>query len=99
MSQNMSITVLTILIIAAGFYFMYGGSFSAQKVDLAAFQAQCDKYRDADQGAYKPEELQMLISEINYLVEGEVADIKDPARKNLKTCANELSLKLAKNKS
>lgn len=99
MSPNMSVTILTILIIAAGFYFMYGGSFSTQQVNLAAFQEQCDRYREAEPGSYRTEDMQMLVSEINYLVEAEVADIKDSARKKLKTCANELSVKLANNKN
>jgi hypothetical protein len=94
MSQNMSITLLTVLIIAAGFYFMQGGFFSGQQFDIAAYQAMCDKYKTAGQGVYKQEEMQMLVNEINYLISEEVDDIKDPARKQLKQCAQALSANL-----
>jgi len=92
-SQNMSMTVLTILIIAAGFYFMYGSPFSSQQVDMPAYQALCDKYRTAEQGKYRQDEIQMLINEINYLFPDEVATIKDPATRELKKCALALPIK------
>lgn len=91
MSQNMSITVLTILIIGAGFYFMYGSPFSTQKVDMSAYQSLCDKYRTAGEGKYKQDEVQMLVNEINYLFPDELEAIKDPAVKELKKCAQTLS--------
>ena len=94
MSQNMSITVLTLLIIAAGLYFMYGKPYSAPQVDLAAYQSLCNKYRTAQPGAYKKDEMQMLVSEIDYLINAEVKDIADPAEKKLKQCAQELSAKI-----
>lgn len=94
MSQNMSMTVLTVLIIAAGFYFMYGSPFSTQQVDLAAYQTLCDKYRTADKGTYKQDEMQMLVNEINYLVTDDVNDIKDTASRDLKMCAQDLSKKI-----
>jgi len=94
MSQNMSITVLTVLIIVAGFYFMYGSPFSTQQVDLAAYQTLCDKYRTADKGMYKQDEMQMLVSEINYLVTDDVKDIEDTASRDLKMCAQELAAKM-----
>ena len=94
MSQNMSITVLTVLIIVAGFYFMYGSPFSTQQVDLAAYQTLCDKYRTADKGTYKQDEMQMLVSEINYLITEEVKEIKDPASRELKLCSQDLSKKI-----
>ena len=93
MSQNMSMTVLTVLIIAAGFYFLYGSPFSTQQVDLAAYQSLCDKYRTADKGTYKQDEIQMLVSEINYLVTDDVKDIKDIASRDLKLCGQALSVK------
>jgi len=94
MSQNMSIAILTILIVAAGFYFMQGGFFSKQNFDIGAYQAMCEKYKTADPGVYKKEEMQMLVNEINYLISDEIENIKDPATKQLKQCAQALSGKL-----
>jgi len=94
MSQNMSMAVLTVLIIAAGFYFLYGSPFSTQQVDLAAYQTLCDKYRTADAGTYKQDEIQMLVSEINYLVTDEVKDIKDAASRELKICSQAIAAKI-----
>ena len=96
MSQNMSITVLTVLIIVAGLYFMYAAPFSTQQVDLNAYQKRCSQYLTADKGTYKKEEMQMLVSEINYLVEGKPSDIRDEAARNLKECAQKLASMLAK---
>lgn len=95
MSQNASILALTILIIAAGLYFMYGSPFSKQNVNLSAYQEMCDKYRTATQGTYTQDEMQMLVNEISYLVTDEVKDIKDAASKNLKLCGQDLSAKLS----
>ena len=94
MSQHMSYSIGFLLIIAMGFYFMYGNPFSAQKVDLAQYQTVCDQYQQAEQGKYKDAELQMLVNEINYIVPDELSVIKDPAVKNLKSCANKLSTRL-----
>ncbi len=94
MSQHMSYSIGFLLIIAMGFYFMYGNPFSPQQVDLAQYQAVCDQYQQAEKGKYKNAEMQMLVSEINYLVQEELAEIQDPARKKLKTCAQQLSSRL-----
>lgn len=88
----MSITILTILIVAAGFYFMQGGFFSTHQFDIGAYQAMCDKYKTAEAGVYKKDEIQMLANEINYLISDEVENIKDPATKQLKQCAQALSV-------
>jgi len=72
---------------------MYGSPFSKQQVDLSAYQSLCDQYRVADKGVYKQEEINMLVSEINYLITDDVKDIKDPASRNLKLCAQELASK------
>ena len=95
MSQNTSMTILTVLIIAAGLYFLYGSPFSTQKVDLASYQALCDKYRVAEKGVHKQDEMQMLVSEINYLVADDIKDIKDVTSRNLKMCAQELAAKIS----
>lgn len=90
----MSITILTILIVAAGFYFMQGSFFSTQQFDIGAYQAMCDKYKTAEPGVYKNDEMQMLVNEINYLISDELENIKDPATKQLKQCVQTLSVKL-----
>ena len=94
MSQNTSILVLTVIIIAAGFYIMYGKPFSPKQVDLTSYQSLCDQYRAADKGTYKQEEIQMLISEINYLITEDMKEIKDPVSRELKKCSQDLSNKL-----
>ncbi|MGD8784823.1 MAG: hypothetical protein PVG75_10320 [Thioalkalispiraceae bacterium] len=91
----MSITLLTILIVAAGFYFMYGSPFSTQQVDLQAYQELCNKYRNAQPGVYTDDQMQMLVSEINYIISDELKDIQDPASRELKLCAQVLSGKIA----
>lgn len=97
MSQNMSITVLTILIIAAGLYFMYGNPFSSQQVNMVAYQELCDKYRTAEDGKYGQDEMQMLINEINYLFPDEAVAAQDSATRELKNCAQALSSKVNQN--
>ena len=94
MSQHMSYSIGFLLIIAMGFYFMYGNPFSPQQVDLTQYQAVCDQYQQAEKGKYKDSEVQMLVSEISYLVPGELAEIQDPTRKKLKTCAQTLAGRL-----
>ncbi len=94
MSQHMSYSIGFLLIIAMGFYFIYGNPFSPDKVDLTQYQQVCDQYQQAEQGKYKDAELQMLVNEINYLVPGELADINDPTSKKLKTCAQQLTERL-----
>jgi len=95
MSQQMSYSIGFLLIIAMGFYFMYGNPFSPGKVDLAQFQRVCDQYQQAEKGKYKDAELQMLVNEIYYLVPDELAAIKDPVGKKLKTCAQNLSKRIS----
>ena len=94
MSQHMSYSIAFLLIIAMGFYFMYGNPFSPQKVDLSQYQLVCDQYRAASKGTYKEAEVQMLMNEINYLIPEDVTKLNDPTAKRLKTCSNELGLSL-----
>ena len=97
MSQHMSYSIAFLLIIAMGFYFMYGNPFSPQKVDLTQYQLVCDQYQHAGKGVNKKAEVQMLVNEINYLVPDQVNDIQDPATKQLKSCAQKLDVRLKAN--
>jgi len=94
----MSYSIGFLLIIAMGFYFIYGNPFSAQQVDLAQYQLVCDQYQQAEEGEFKEAELQMLVNEINYLVQDELTAIQDPAAKKLKMCAQQLTEKMNKGK-
>jgi len=96
MSQHMSYSIGFLLIIAMGFYFMYGNPFSYDKVNLTQYQQVCDQYQQAEKGKYKDAELQMLVNEIYYIVPEALAEIKDPAKKKLKTCAQQLAKRIAK---
>ena len=68
MSQHMSYSIAFLLIIAMGFYFMYGNPFSAQKVDMGMYQAVCDKYLQAGKGANKRADVQMLHGVLRQMV-------------------------------
>jgi len=94
MSQHMSYSIGFLLIIAMGFYFMYGNPFSYDKVNLTQFQQVCDQYQQAEKGKYKDAEVQMLVNEIYYIIPDAIADIQDPVSKKLKACALQLSQQL-----
>lgn len=95
MSQHMSYSIGFLLIIAMGFYFMYGNPFSYDKVNLTQYQQVCDQYQQAEAGKFKDADLRMLVNEIYYIVPEVLAEIQDPARKKLKTCAQQLSKRLS----
>ena len=83
-----------LLVIAIALYFMYGDEFSLKNVDFEAYKEACNKYQAAKAGTYKDEEIISLISKVNYLLPGTVEEIKEPLKKEIKTCANELSKRL-----
>jgi len=80
-----------LVIIAVALYFMYGDQFSLKNVDFAAYKEACVKYQSAKAGTYTDDEMLSLVNKINYLLQGTVAEIKDPLKKEIKTCANEIS--------
>ena len=84
-----------LLVIAVALYFMYGDEFSLKNVDFSAYKDVCVKYKSAAAGTYKDEEILSLVSKINYLLPGTVEEIKEPLKKEIKTCANELSKRLS----
>jgi len=84
-----------LLVIALALYFMYGDMFSLKNVDFAAYKETCVKYQSAQAGTYTNDEILSLVNKINYLLPGTVAEIKDPLKKEIKTCANELSERLS----
>ena len=84
-----------LVVIAVALYFMYGDMFSLKNVNFAAYKEACVKYQSAKPGTYSNDEILGLVSKINYLLPEPVADIKDPLKKEIKTCANELSKRLS----
>lgn len=83
-----------LVIIAVALYFMYGDQFSLKNIDFAAYKEACVKYQSAKDGVYSRDEMLSLVTKVNYLLPGTVAEIKDPLKKEIKTCADELSKKL-----
>lgn len=84
-----------LLVIAIALYFMYGDMFSLKNVDFAAYKEACHKYRSAKAGTYTNDEMQSLVNKVNYLLPGSVAEIKEPLKKEIKSCANELSKRIS----
>lgn len=84
-----------LVIIVFALYFMYGDMFSLKNVDFAAYKEACNKYRSAKVNVYTNSEMQALVNKINYLLPGTLEDIKDPLKKEIKECANELSKRLS----
>ena len=84
-----------LLVIAVALYFMYGDQFSLKNVDFEAYKEVCLKYQMAKPGTYTNEEMQSLVNKVNYLLPGTVDEIKEPLKKEIKNCANELSKQLS----
>ncbi len=84
-----------LVVIAIALYFMYGDQFSLKNVDFSAYQEICTKYRSAETETYTKGEMLSLVNKINYLLPGSVDEIKEPLKKEIKSCANELSVKLS----
>ena len=79
-----------LVVIAVALYFMYGDQFSLKNVDFEAYKEVCLKYQMAKPGTYTNEEMQSLVNKVNYLLPETVDEIKEPLKKEIKTCANEL---------
>ena len=84
-----------LLIIAVALYFMYGDQFSLSNINFDAYKEACIKLQFAKEGDYTKDEVQSLVNKVNYLLPDSVEDIKDPLKKEIKTCANELSKRLS----
>ncbi|MDH5371237.1 MAG: hypothetical protein OEW99_14525 [Gammaproteobacteria bacterium] len=84
-----------LLVIALALYFMYGDMFSLKNVNFQAYKDACVKIQSAKAGTYSNDEMQSLVNKINYLLPGTVADIQEPLKKEIKTCANELVKRLS----
>lgn len=80
-----------LLVIALALYFMYGDMFSLKNVNFQAYKDACVKIQSAKAGTYSNDEIQSLINKVNYLLPEAVSEIKEPLKKEIKTCANELS--------
>lgn len=84
-----------LLVIAIALYFMYGDIFSLKNVDFVAYKEVCNKYQSARAGTYTDDEILGLVNKVNYLLPGSLDEIKDPLKKEIKICANELSKRLS----
>jgi len=60
-----------------------------------AYKEACSKYQAAKAGTYSNDELQSMVNKVNYLLPGDIAGIKEPLKKEIKACANELSKRLS----
>ena len=83
-----------LVVIAVALYFMYGDMFSLKNVDFAAYKEACVKYQSARAGTYTKDEMESLVNKVSYLLPGTVAEIQEPLKKEIKTCANELAARL-----
>lgn len=93
---NFYYPVALLLIILFAGYLLYTGFFEKPKVDLAAYQALCDRYRQAPAGRYTHDQMQLLVYKINYLFPAAPDKLKLPAERRLKTCAQQLAARLKK---
>ena len=80
-----------LLVIAVALYFMYGEFFSLKNVNFNAYKEACVKYRTAKTDAYSKDEMLSLINKVNYLLPEAAEDINDSLKKEVKSCARELS--------
>lgn len=94
--QNNTFYPLALLVIAGiGLYFMFGNYFSVENVDYAKYKEVCANYLQAEKGKYSDAEMQSLVNKVNYLLPGELDTITVPIEKEVKSCALELSRRLA----
>ena len=94
--QNNTFYPLALIVIAGiGLYFMFGNYFSIKNVDYAKYKEVCTNYLQAEKGKYSDAEMQSLVNKVNYLLPGELSTITIPIEKDVKSCALELSRRLA----
>lgn len=83
------------LVIALAMYFMYGDEFSLKQVDFPVYKEYCNAYLAAKPGEYTEKQILGLVNKINYLLPDPVAEIEDPLRREVKSCAIELAKRLS----
>lgn len=91
---NFYYPVALLLIIVFAGYLLYTGFFEKPQVDLVAYQSLCDRYRQAPDGRYTKNQMQLLVYKINYLFPEAPDKLKVPAERALKTCALQLAARL-----
>jgi len=97
-ANNIYLPIVFLLVIFAAIYFMYGDAFSTKQVDLGKYLELCEQYRKAEKAKFTTDEIRMLVSEVNYLVPGELKEISDAQQRSLKMCAAELASRIEENK-
>lgn len=83
-----------LLVIVVALYLMYGDQFSLKNVNFSAYKETCLKYQSAKDGVYTENEMLGLVTKVNYLLPESLDNIKEPLKKKIKSCANELSKRL-----
>jgi hypothetical protein len=91
---NVNYPIAMIVIIILAVFVMYGGFIKPQQVNLAKYQELCTQYLQAPAGAYKHDQMQLLVEKINYLFPTPAKDLSQPAERELKTCSDRLTEKL-----
>lgn len=84
-----------LLVIALALYFMYGDMFSLKNVNFQAYKDACLMMKSAKAGSYSNNEIQSMVNKVNYLLPGEVKEIEEPLKKEIKNCASELQKSLS----
>ena len=86
---------LTLLLIIVGaIYFVVGDLGKPKNVNLPKYQEVCEKYLAAKPGEVSRDELQMMVSNVNYLIPAELGELTDPMERSVKSCAQKLSERL-----
>ena len=96
-ANTIYLPIVFLLVIFAAIYLMYGDAFSTKQVDLGKYLELCEQYSTAEKGKYSTDEMRMLVSEINYLVPGEIKEISGAQEQSLKKCADQLSSRIETN--
>jgi len=84
-----------LVVIAFALYFMYGDMFSLKNINFEAYKEVCTKYQSDKVGMYSTKEIQSFVNKVNYLLPEAVTELKDPLKKEIKVCANELSERIS----
>lgn len=96
MQNNIFYPIALLTVAAIGAYFVFGNYFSVKNVDWEKYHEVCLQYLRAEQGKYSQVEMESLVTKVEYLLPGELPTITVPIEREVKSCALELSKRLAK---
>ena len=86
--------VVLLLIIVGAIYFLVGDLGKPKNVNLPKYKEVCEKYLAARVGEVSRDEMQMMVSNVNYLIPTELSELTDPMERSVKTCAQKLTERL-----